>query len=121
MKTFKTFLIAASLLIGMTGMAQEKIYDPVFEEQGSLVKGTYFYENGTVQQEGTYMNGVLHGMWVYYDGSGKKTAQGYYEKGIKSGKWFFWKDEKLTEVDYDQNKIAAVSTWKKNGTMVTNE
>jgi antitoxin component YwqK of YwqJK toxin-antitoxin module len=121
MKTIKISLMAASLLIAMTGMAQEKNLNPVFEEQGSLIKGTYFYENGMVQQEGTYMNGVLHGMWVSYTSNGKKTAQGFYENGIKSGKWFFWNDDKLTEVDYSQNKIAAVNTWKKEGTLVTND
>lgn len=121
MKTIKTYLIAAGLLIGMTGIAQEKKSNPVFEEQGSLIKGTFYHDNGNIQQEGTYMNGKLHGKWVSYNLNGEKTAQAHYENGVKSGKWFFWNDEKLTEVDYNENQIAAVNTWKKDGALVTNE
>ena len=31
-----------------------------------------------------------------------------------------WSSDKLTEVDYDNNQIAGINTWKSNGTLADN-
>ena len=38
----------------------------------------------------------------------------------KTGKWFIWSDDKLTEVDYSNNQIAAVNTWVNKDPVASN-
>ncbi len=104
------FLLVALLLTGY-GFAQDKKVQT--ENQGDLIKATYFYDNGAIEQEGTYnQDGKLHGEWISYDLDGKKLALGNYENGKKVGKWFFWQGEVLKEVDYQNSKITSVNEWK---------
>ena len=120
MKRIKNMLLAAIFLAGGTVMAQDKDPQPVFEKQGDLIKGTFYYEDGSVRQEGTYKKGKLHGEWVSYDQSGEKTAIANYKNGKKDGKWFFWTEDKLTEVDYQNSVIASVNSWKNESSLVNN-
>ena len=110
----RTMMIIAACLFGGLLFAQES--NTEFTKKGDLVKGIFYYDNGVIQQEGTFKNGKLHGQWIAYDKDGKKNAVAYYNKGQKTGKWFFWKDDKLIEVDYEQNAIADVKTYKSEGT-----
>jgi len=112
MKRIKKIVLAAAFLMGGVAIAQDTDPKPVFEEQGNLIKGTFYYEDGSIRQEGTYKDGRLHGKWVSYDQNGKKTAIANYENGKKNGKWFFWSETKLTEVDYQNSVIASVNSWK---------
>lgn len=121
MKTIKNILLAAIFLAGGVAMAQDKDPKPVFEKQGDLIKGTFYYEDGSVRQEGTYKDGRLHGEWVSYNQNGEKTAIANYENGQKSGKWFFWSEDKLTEVDYQNSVIASVNSWKNDSSLVNNQ
>lgn len=77
----------------------------MYEKQGDQIKGTYYYEDGSVKQEGANKNRELHGQWVSYGQDGEKNAIAQYQKGTKTGKWFFWHDDLLTQVDYKDNKI----------------
>lgn len=106
----KTMMTMVACLIGSILFAQKANVEYV--KQGDLVKGVFFYDNGVIQQEGTYKNGKLHGQWISYDKDGKKNAVALYHKGQKSGKWFFWKEDKFIEVDYSNNAIAKVKTYK---------
>ncbi|WP_313777809.1 nicotinic acid mononucleotide adenyltransferase [Flagellimonas meishanensis] len=81
---------------------------------GKIVKATYFHENGEVAQTGYLMNGKLHGQWLMYALDGKKIASGKYVEGKKSGKWFFWENQILKEVDYDDNRIVNVKNWNQS-------
>lgn len=82
------------------------------ENKGDLTEATYYYENGEIQQQGTFnADGQLHGEWISYDIDGNKLAVGKYHNGEKVGKWFFWTDDSLTEVDYIDSKIATVNEW----------
>jgi antitoxin component YwqK of YwqJK toxin-antitoxin module len=101
-------IIAAFLITGYT-FAQE--VKPVLEQNGDLVKATYYYENGQIQQEGFFKDGKLNGQWVSYDESGNKKAIGEYANGEKTGKWFFWNDKSLSEVDFSKSKISNVKAW----------
>jgi antitoxin component YwqK of YwqJK toxin-antitoxin module len=106
----RTMMIIVACLFGGILFAQEKA-NVEYVKQGDLVKGVFFYDNGVIQQEGTYKNGKLHGQWVSYDRDGKKNAVAFYHKGDKTGKWFFWRQDKLIEVDYTRNDIASVQTY----------
>ena len=116
MKNIKSiFVIVAFLFVSVISAQDIK---PNFEKQGELIKATFYYEDGSISQEGTYKDGKLHGQWISYDHNGKKTAFANYEKGKKTGKWFFWSSNQLTEVDYNNNKIAEVTDYKYNSTIV---
>lgn len=87
--------------------------DVKVETIGDLTQATYYYEDGTIQQQGTFNAvGELHGVWTSYDLQGNKLAVGHYTNGKKTGKWFFWADNKLKEVDFVDSRIASVSEWK---------
>lgn len=115
----RNLIIVIALLFSTTIFAQEA--KPTFEKQGNLIKGTFYFEDGTVRQQGFYnKEGILHGEWKSYDATGKKIAMGQYENGVKTGKWFFWSDNKLSEVNYDKNQIADVTTWTDKNNVVVN-
>lgn len=114
MKGVANILMGVAFLIGGTVFAQ-KSPEPRFEKNGELIKGTFYYEDGSVKQEGAYKNGKLHGEWISYYKNGEKETIAQYTTGKKTGKWFFWNDDQLTEVDYDENKIVEVKTWKSQG------
>ena len=103
--------MASVFTIGVTAMAQENPV-PKFEKEGDLIKGTFYYEDGSIRQQGTYKSGRLHGKWIAYNKAGEKHSMANYTEGKKTGKWFFWNSNKLIEVDYSNNKILAVNTWK---------
>lgn len=111
MKNTKSILFVVAFLFVSILTAQD--IEPSVENQGELIKGTFYYQDGSISQEGTYKDGKLHGQWVSYDQNGKKTALANYEDGRKTGKWFFWNSDQLTEVDYNNNKIAEVVNYKK--------
>lgn len=117
MKKLSTVLGIFAFLICTTVAAQD--VKPLFEQDGELIKGTFYYEDGSISQKGTYKDGKLHGNWISYDTSGKKTAMANYQEGEKAGEWFFWSDDKLTEVDYNQNMIAEVRTYTYQGDLVS--
>ncbi|TPN87514.1 toxin-antitoxin system YwqK family antitoxin [Aquimarina algicola] len=115
----KNIIIAATVLFSTTLFAQET--KPTFEKSGDAIKGTFYYENGNIRQQGFYnKQGKLNGEWKSYDNEGKKIAMGQYENGIKVGKWFFWSEDKLSEVNYTDNKVADVTTWSGKDNVVVN-
>lgn len=108
----KKICLAAGAFLLASGLGAQEI-EPKFKTEGELIKGTYYYEDGSIRQEGTYKRGKLHGEWVSYDQNGKKNAIARYEEGVKMGKWFFWSSNVLTEVEYNNNVIAEVIKYKK--------
>ena len=68
----KKIMLIAGLLFTGTLFAQN--VEAKYVKEGDLVKGTYYFDNGQIQQEGTYKDGELHGKWIAYDQEGKKTA-----------------------------------------------
>lgn len=106
----KKILILSALVISTVTFAQAK--KPVLEQEGNLVKATYFYDNGQIQQQGFFKDGKLEGSWIAYDEKGNKKAMGDYTNGEKTGKWFFWNDKSLSEVDYSNSRVSSVKSWK---------
>ncbi len=117
MKNIKSMLMVVAFLFSVTLSAQQ--IKPTFEKQGKLIKGTFYFEDGSVSQEGTYKDGKLHGEWFSYDQNGKMIASANYNEGKKTGKWLFWSSNQLTEVDYNNNAIAEVVKYDYKGTLVT--
>lgn len=101
----KYMIIGAALISGMIFAQKE----PKLEVVGTMVKATYYYDNGQVQQEGFFKDGKLEGKWVAFDANGNKKSVGEYSNGQKTGKWLFWNDAKLSQVEYSNNQIAFVS------------
>jgi antitoxin component YwqK of YwqJK toxin-antitoxin module len=106
----RNFLMIAVLMV--TGLSFGQSKTPQLEEVNGMVKATYFYENGAVEQVGFFKNGLLEGKWVSYNADGSKQAIAEYENGKKVGKWFFWNNTSLIEVDYTENRIAMTKSWK---------
>lgn len=46
-----------------------------------------FYDNGTIQGEGTMKNGLPDGLWKFYDPFGKLNKMGNYVLGKRNGRW----------------------------------
>ena len=108
MRSIITFSIIC--LLSFTIQAQDNRAE--FVEKDGLVYATYYYEDGSIEQEGTFnAEGQLHGLWTRYDVEGNKSSVGQYIDGKKNGKWFFWTGESLKEVDYLNNKIVSVNEW----------
>ncbi len=111
--TMKKILILAAFAISAVTFAQTT--KPVLEQEGNLVKATYYYDNGQIQQQGHFKDGKLEGSWVAYDSNGTKKSIGAYANGEKTGKWFFWNDKSsLSEVDYSSSRVAKVKSWKQD-------
>jgi len=106
----KKYMIIAAILV--SGIISAHTIEPKIEAFGELVKVTYYYENGQVQQTGFFKDGKLEGQWVAYDKTGNKKSVGEYNKGIKTGKWVFWNETILSEVTYSNNAVASVKNWK---------
>jgi len=49
------------------------------------------------------------------------VALGSYALGVKTGKWLFWQENTLKEVDFINNKMAAITQWNNKGTVVLNK
>ena len=107
----KKYVIMAALLVSGLTFAQEG--KPKLEEVDGMVKATYYYENGQVQQEGFFKDGKLDGVWVSYDEKGNKTAVAEYTAGVKTGKWMYFNDKTINQVAYADNKIESVKNLQK--------
>jgi antitoxin component YwqK of YwqJK toxin-antitoxin module len=106
----KKTMILGALVISAITFAQPK--KPILEQDGNLVKATYYYDNGQIQQQGHFKDGKLEGSWTAFDEKGNKKSVGEYSNGEKTGKWFFWSDKALSEVDYSNSRVASVKSWK---------
>ncbi|MFC4722590.1 toxin-antitoxin system YwqK family antitoxin [Geojedonia litorea] len=104
----KKLILILLMFSGTLVFAQNKV-EPQFEKDGDLTMATYFYENGNIEQQGTFNSeGKLHGEWVSYDVKGNKLSVGQYENGLKIGKWLFWQAGVKKEVEYKNSKITGV-------------
>ena len=108
----KKFVLIVAIMV--YGIAFSQSSNPVLEENGQLVKATYYYANGNVQQVGYFKDGKLDGKWTSYDANGNIKAVAEYTNGEKSGKWIFSDAIATKEVDYSNNQIVAVRNNKAN-------
>jgi len=113
----KLLITICSLLFATSLFSQEA--KPTYEKVDDLIKATFYYEDGKVNQVGYFKDKKPHGKWISYDVEGKKLSKGNYELGVKTGKWFFWDGEELSEVNYSNNEIASVKIWDNESTIVS--
>lgn len=116
----KKYLILIIVFCSSLAFAQETKIEPTYEEEGNLVAVTTYHENGNVKETGFYKNKKLHGEWTKFNADGVKITRAFYDNGKKTGKWMFLNDGILTEVDYENNKIANVYTWNSDDNVVIN-
>ncbi|QYJ69260.1 toxin-antitoxin system YwqK family antitoxin [Flavobacterium litorale] len=110
-------MIIAALMLSAGVLSAQEI-EPKYEITNKMVKATYYHDNGAIKQQGFYKDGKLHGKWVAYNEDGTKQALGEYENGTKTGKWFFWNDTLLSEVDYNDSRIADIKKWSREAVVV---
>ena len=108
-------LVVLACMFAFTAMQAQ--VEPKYEKAGDLVKVTYFYKDGKIKEQGFFKDKKLEGTWVTFDNKGNKTAIAHYESGKKVGKWFMWHQDGLKEVDFKDNTIASVQTWKEETKM----
>ena len=111
----KKLVVLACLVVGISIQAQGK--KPEYKKTGDVFKFTSFYEDGSINEVGFYKNKKLTGVWKKYDALGNKMALANYEEGKKVGKWFFWTKDGLKEVNYENNTIVSVQSWKEGNTL----
>jgi len=84
----------------------------VFYDQGdekqTAVKEIHFFEDGTIQVEGTLKNGKRHGIWTFYHKNGKVWSKGEFNKGMSVGIFNI----------YDENGQIKVKSYYKNNTKI---
>ncbi|WP_226789199.1 nicotinic acid mononucleotide adenyltransferase [Polaribacter reichenbachii] len=93
---------------------------PTYKVEGDLVKATYYYDNGDIKTQGFFKDSKLSGEWTKYNKEGVKVGLAYYKEGKKVGKWFIWSKDYLKEINYVDNSIASVNTWKTDSKMALN-
>ncbi|WP_347923082.1 nicotinic acid mononucleotide adenyltransferase [Pontimicrobium sp. SW4] len=108
----KNTIFLLAFLICAVSFGQQK-RDLKFNGNNNLIDVTYYHDNGVVSQTGAYtLDGKLQGEWLSFNAQGKKTVSANYDNGKKVGKWFYWNNETLKEVDYNENVIADVTIWE---------
>ena len=112
----KKYMIAGMMMIAGTLAAQS--VEPVLEAEGKMVKATYFYEDGKIQQQGYFLDGKPEGKWVTFDKAGNKNSIAQYSAGMKTGKWYFFNGNNVNEVDYTDNRVASVKSYSKDALVV---
>jgi len=109
----KKFILILVVMISGLSFGQES--EPVLESENGLVKATYHYENGVVQQVGYFKGGKLDGKWTSYDENGNLKATAEYTNGVKTGKWMYYSNSICTsEVSFVDNRIVDVKKLNQN-------
>lgn len=116
--TMKFFLTL--MLIFSFSVIQAQEIEPTYEVDGDKVKATYYFNDGSVHKQGFFKNKKLTGMWTEFDKKGNKVATGFYKDGNKSGTWFQWNNNKLRQINYKNNVVTSVNSWKEETSLATN-
>ena len=103
MKKLATILF---LFIVSINNAQE--INPTYKKAGDMVKATYYFEDGTVKEQGFFKDAKLSGKWISYNRSGEKTMVAYYNNGKKVGKWYAINANSIKEISYVGNAVKSV-------------
>tara|TARA_B100000963_G_scaffold24623_3_gene18460 strand:+ start:1364 stop:1717 length:354 start_codon:yes stop_codon:yes gene_type:complete len=115
----KSFILIA-FIVSLSLSAQEKV-SPSFTLEGKLTKVVTYHENGEIAQTGFLKKNKLHGKWASFSETGEKIAMGSYLLGKKNGQWFFWKEDNLIEVVFENNVVLDKVEWGNKNKIVLNE
>ena len=116
MKKIITFILIFAVSIAFA--QNEK---PIFEKVGDLVKATYFYDNGTIKEQGFFKDKKLTGQWTQFNIEGKKTMIATFNEGKKTGKWFAINDKTIKEINYNNNVIVSIKEINSTTELVYNK
>ncbi|MFK5958350.1 MAG: hypothetical protein QM495_05685 [Lutibacter sp.] len=101
-------LLIAIIFLTLTSYSQENELMKI-EKKGNLQEVTLYYENGAIMQHGFYTeDGKLHASWESYNIDGSRKCIATYNFGVKVGIWTYWNNNKITKVEYDNNKIISI-------------
>lgn len=84
-------------------------------------KAYYYYPDGKIKEEGSYVAGLKSGIWIRFNESGVKVGEGQYFNGKKHGKWFVWDDNgiKRFEMNYlNGDKYSTWYSWDEKGELI---
>lgn len=82
---------------------------PKTETKGDLQEVTLFYQDGSIMQHGFYTkDGKLHASWESYNLDGSPKCYATYNYGVKVGVWTYWNKNKITKIEYDNDKIVKI-------------
>lgn len=98
-----SFLLFTSFLIAQE--SENRIVVPV----GDMFEVTIFYDNGSIMQHGFLSKEKkLHASWESYYDDGRRKCYATYNNGVKVGIWYYWYDNKITKVEYENNVVISV-------------
>ena len=110
----------ALLLVTIFSFAQDSDLRKT-KTKGDLSEVTLYYEDGTIMQHGFYTEeGNLHGTWESYNMDGSPKCIASYNYGVKVGIWTYWKNHKMTKIEYDNNKIISITEVGKDDSIKKN-
>ena len=79
------------------------------EPIGDLLEVTIYYDDGAIMQHGFMTKEhELHASWESYYANGNRKCVAIYDHGKKVGTWYYWYDNKITKVQYENNKVIGV-------------
>ncbi|WP_298365672.1 hypothetical protein [uncultured Lutibacter sp.] len=105
----KSYITVFLFLIFSSCLYAQQTTLPKKTAKGNLQEITLFYDNGNIMQHGFYTNdGKLHASWESYNMDGTKKCYATYNYGVKVGTWTYWSKDKITKVEYDNNKIISI-------------
>lgn len=105
----KNLLLVFTLLFFCTTINAQESNLRKIETKGELQEVTLYYENGAIMQHGFYTkDGKLHASWESYNLDGTPKCYATYNYGVKVGNWTYWNKNKITKIEYDNNKIIKV-------------
>jgi antitoxin component YwqK of YwqJK toxin-antitoxin module len=112
--------IAALVFLFTVSICNAQEVEPTYEKSENKVKATYYFEDGSVKEQGFFKDAKLTGKWVTYNKQGEKTKIAHYKAGKKVGKWFTWNKNLLKEINYVSNKIVSVKNWNEDSRLALN-
>ncbi len=72
-------------ITGMPGIRQRTELDGLGMDYSVVI-----HPNGELASEGTYKDGLEHGLWTDFHPNGQIAVKGHYEDGKEVGVWEFW-------------------------------
>ena len=89
-----------------SGQEKSIIFIDESSEMVTPVKEVHFFENGSVQVEGTLKNKKRHGIWTFYHKNGKKWSEGQFDMGKSVGVFNIYDEKGLMKIkSYYENNI----------------
>ena len=97
----------------------ENWLESVMYSQGELFTGIGYdiYDNGQLQTEQSYTNGVLNGAWKEWYKDGKIWSEGNYKEGKEHGleKWWHQNGELKFKGDYNNGELVSQICFDESG------